>query len=234
MGGWPVKPRRAVAVGLAVFLVAVPVIALAASATVTMGDATVEPGETTTVPVVLASAPDGLSGYNLTVAVSDTDLATVEGATYPDALGYTAAPAVAADGSAVRLEAVDLDSAIQPGATDVTLAFVEVAGREPGDVDLSLSVTRLDDDDGSTAQVAVTDGTVAVRSDATEPPASDAGGEPSADGGNGTTGDSRDGTSDDSGGGTDSDGGHTATIGLLVGVAGAALVLGLVLGVVLR
>ncbi|MFC7173805.1 hypothetical protein ACFQL0_11515 [Haloplanus litoreus] len=88
--------------------------------------------DTTTVGVVLTSAPNGLAGYYLDVTVENPDVARISGANYPDRFGLTTDPATGSDGATVTLEAADMEGAIEPGATGVTLATVELPAGHPG------------------------------------------------------------------------------------------------------
>jgi len=111
-------------------------------------------GDNTTADVVLTSAPEGLAGYYLDVVVDAPESARVVDASYPDQFGLTTTPEYADDGSTVTLEAGDLNDAVQPGARNVVLATVEVAGVGAGDLSLSVEPRRFDDDEGSSFQPA--------------------------------------------------------------------------------
>jgi hypothetical protein len=121
--------------------------------------ATVADGETATLGVALSAAPEGLAGYYLRLSVADPAVATIEGAAYPDRFGMTSDPEVEDDGRTVVLEAADLDSEIGAGATDVTLATVDVSGAAPGEVRVTAEPLQFDGDGGSafspTAQAGV-------------------------------------------------------------------------------
>jgi len=133
--------------------------------TVAVGDASTAPDGTTTVDVVLTSAPDGLSGYYLELSVEAPETARIESASYPDRFGLTSEPAIGDDGDGVALEAADLEGAIEPGATDVTLATVTVAGVAPGEVGLAVEPRQFDADDGSAFTPATQAGTLTVAGD---------------------------------------------------------------------
>ncbi|WP_336339017.1 cell surface protein [Haloarcula brevis] len=124
-------------------------------------------GETTAVPVVLTSAPDGLAGYQLELAVSDPGVARFGNASYPDRFGLTTDPVVSSDGGTITLEAADLDGQIEPGATDVTLATVELTGVAGGETQVTVASSQVDADGGAAVEPATTATTVAVTGDAT-------------------------------------------------------------------
>lgn len=176
----PRETARSRTVLLGVVLLAVGASALTGAATaqsdsptIRVQSATVEPGETATVDVVLTSAPDGLAGYAIDLSVGDSN-ALIEGASYPDAFGLTSDPTVSEDGSSIRLEAADLNDQVQPGATDVVLATVEVSSGMAGDITLSVQPLQFDADGGDSVNPASESGTLTVSDDATST-AADAG-----------------------------------------------------------
>jgi hypothetical protein len=133
--------------------------------TVRVGTATVEAGGTTTVPVVLSAAPDGLAGYELAVTVGDGQVASVDGADYPSAVTLTSTPTVTGGRTEVRLRAADVERAVEPGAEGVVLARVRLDGVDAGRTDLSVDVVRMDDDDGGPMAPATEAGRLSVRTD---------------------------------------------------------------------
>jgi len=122
--------------------------------TVRVTEATATGEGTTAVGVVLTAAPDGLAGYYLDLSVDGPDGARIVGASYPEQFGLTTDPAVADDGGTVTLEAADLEGAVEPGATDVRLATVELSGATPDDLALAVEPRQFDADDGSTFEPA--------------------------------------------------------------------------------
>ena len=109
--------------------------------------------ESVEVAVTASSLPAGLSGARLSVSVSHDDVARITGASYAADVELTAGPTVSADGSTVELEIADLTDEIQPGATDVTLAEIELTGTGAGTTDLVVDVAAMDDDDGEAIEV---------------------------------------------------------------------------------
>jgi ABC-type phosphate transport system substrate-binding protein len=175
---------------LAVALAALALLGAAGAATaqtdrptvvVTDGETTAD--GTTTVGIVVTSLPDGLSGYYLDVTVADPGIARIESASYPDRFGLTSEPVLSSDGTTVTLEAADLEGAIEPGATDVTLATVTVSGAASGEAELTVEPRQFDADDGSAFAPATRAGAVAVSGGG-----GDGGAPTAADGGSATTG----------------------------------------------
>ncbi|WP_318566661.1 hypothetical protein [Salinigranum marinum] len=131
------------------------------SPTITVSSTTVQPGERATVDVVLTSAPEGLAGYAVDLSV-EGDGTAIEGASYPDAFGLTSEPAIGDDGKTVTLEAADLSENVQPGASAVVLATVELSGERVGETTLSLTPVQFDTDGGGSMSPASDAGTVTV------------------------------------------------------------------------
>ncbi len=131
------------------------------SPTIRVESATVQPGETATVDVVLTSAPEGLAGFAIDLSVGNSN-ALIQGGSYPDTFGLTSEPAVSEDGSTITLEAADLNQEVQPGASDVVLATVEVSSGMAGDITLTAEPLQFDADGGASVEPASEAGTVTV------------------------------------------------------------------------
>lgn len=188
--GWP-RPRRrtitALVIGLVVCLATLPAPIAAASegppsvsgvdttataaaeSTLVVTDSAVEPGTNATHRIALTDAPDGLAGFEFTLELSG-DAATVSNASYPDAYGLTTEPITSADGRSVTVEAADLTDEVTPGATDVTLATVEVNATETatGSTTLRVTESQVDADDGGRIEPALESGTLSVGEDGPE------------------------------------------------------------------
>ncbi len=124
---------------------------------------TVDENGTATVALTLTGAPDGLAGYSLRLSTDD-DVARIEDASYPDRFGMTTEPEIGPDGQTAELEAVDLDRSIQPGATDVLLATVNVSGVSPGETRVTVEPIQFDADDGNAFEPVGQSDTVTVTS----------------------------------------------------------------------
>ncbi|SER71900.1 hypothetical protein [Natrinema salaciae] len=168
-----------VAVGLAVGLASPGMAASGASADagatpaaaesrLVVTDATVEPGETASHRIALTDAPNGLAGFKLTLELS-TDDATISDAAYPDTYGKTTPPHVSDDGQSVTVEAADLTDEVTAGATDVTLATVEVHGTDAGSTALEVTGMQADADGGDRIAPSLEAGTLTVTDDGSAP-----------------------------------------------------------------
>jgi PKD repeat protein len=117
-------------------------------------------GSTGTVELTASTLPDGFAGARVSVSVSHTDVAAITEASYNDALGLTQSPAISEDGSTVELKAADTDNALQSGASNVTLATLELEGTGAGTADLTVDVHEMDNDDGGSIDVSERSGMV--------------------------------------------------------------------------
>ncbi|WP_128905514.1 hypothetical protein [Halorubrum amylolyticum] len=166
----PETPLRPTSTTLVVALAALALLTagagLAAAQTdgpaVSVTDAELSASGTATVDVVLTTAPNGLAGYNIDLTVADPDVAHIESASYPDRFDLTTDPAIGDEGRTVTLEAADMGSTIDPGASDVTLATVEIAGDAPGEAELTVEPRQVDSNDGDRIQPTTQVGTLTV------------------------------------------------------------------------
>jgi outer membrane protein assembly factor BamB len=117
-------------------------------------------GQETEIQIVADSFPEGLSGYNLTVTVDDPAIADITGISYPSWVTVTENSSL--PGSSVYLAALDGEEVTQQGAEDVVLATLTVSGKDMGLANLSLAVTRLDDDSGYHIESELASGEVEV------------------------------------------------------------------------
>ncbi|WP_299267212.1 PGF-CTERM sorting domain-containing protein [Halorientalis sp.] len=129
-------------------------------AQLTVTNATVDQNETSTLQLALSRAPAGLSGYEVTLTLSDSGVAEIRDASYPDSFQLTTDADIAGGGQRVTLEAAITDT--PPGATDVTLATVNVTGTGGGTTAVRVTDAQVDADNGSQVAPAYSPGSVAV------------------------------------------------------------------------
>ncbi|WP_245977781.1 hypothetical protein [Halopiger aswanensis] len=158
----------------------------ASEPTLVVDDATVDPDGTAAQRIALTDAPDGLAGFEITLEL-ESDVATVAGASYPSHYGMTTDPIVSADGRTVTVEAVDLNDEIAAGASDVTLATLELEGVADGATELRVTDMQVDADGGDPVDPSLEAGTVTVgdsdsAADSGESNAQSAGTEPASSG----------------------------------------------------
>ena len=104
-------------------------------------------GPTTTVSLTLDSAPDGLSGYNLTVSLSDPSIAEILSVSFPTWATMHSNSTLPAD--SVWLKAADLISSVGSGDTNIPLGTLTIRGYADGVCDIVVMVTNMDDDAGN-------------------------------------------------------------------------------------
>ena len=144
----------------------------AADPAIVVSDASLEAAAgadaTETHRVALTDAPEGLAGFELTLELASTDVATVADAGYPDHFGMTTEPRVGADERTITVEAVDLDDEITDGATDVTLARIDVVGVGAGETELRVADLQVDADGGDAVEPSLEAGTITVTGPGTD------------------------------------------------------------------
>ena len=126
------------------------------SSVITLPDAEARIGEIVSVPLILTQAPDGLAGFLMEFSLADVSVGSIVSVEFPEyGLTYEAVT----DGSQVRFAAADLFQIFEAGATDSTLAFVNIQGMTEGSTALQLGVVQMDDDNGDPITPQVFDGT---------------------------------------------------------------------------
>jgi hypothetical protein len=128
---------------------------------VTVESTSVAVGANATVNLTLSSAPQGISGYNLTLTVVDPEVATITGVSAPGAFQLSPTDNLQ-DGTVANVEAVDLTSSVEPGATDVPLGTVRLRGETDGATTLRVEVLAMDADGGGDVAPATRNGTLTV------------------------------------------------------------------------
>ncbi len=110
------------------------------------GTLVVPTNTTTKVNLTLSRAPYGLAGYNITVWWDDAANGNFTTAKFPAWANLTSKGPLPAP--SVDLEAVDLNGDVDPGATEVPLAYFNVTGLIAGDAFLRVTIHTMNDDIG--------------------------------------------------------------------------------------
>ncbi len=113
-----------------------------------------------TFTLVLSEAPEGLSGCNVTISLSNGSVATITDLTYPGWATVYQNLILPAD--SVTLKMADLTKQVEPGATNIAIATFTVRGEALGSTAVGVSVTAMDDDDGAMITPAVSPATFRV------------------------------------------------------------------------
>ena len=127
--------------------------------TVVVGDATIsEIGGTAKINITLTEAPNGLSGYNITLSLSNPSVAEIIAVEFPSWALLTDNSTLPAD--TVWIKAVDLEEQVESGATDVLLATLTIRCDGYGNSILSASVEQMDDDNGDPITPSIDNGSI--------------------------------------------------------------------------
>ncbi|WP_318567061.1 alkaline phosphatase D family protein [Salinigranum marinum] len=107
--------------------------------------------------------PDGFAGGEITVTVTEPEVATLRGVEVADPFGL-AETNVSDDDTTATIRLVDIEDAVPPvpGGTDVELASLTVAGGTAGTTDVMVTADRLDSDAGETVETRTYPGVVVV------------------------------------------------------------------------
>ena len=95
-------------------------------------------GGTVSVPIVLSSAPGGLSGYRFTVRLSDPSIGTITAVTFPYWAGLKSSSALPS--GQVLVQGVDTSKQVPVGGTNVILATLTVRGSAQGSTDIMVTL----------------------------------------------------------------------------------------------
>ena len=131
--------------------------------TVAVDSIAVDNGSTGTADLLARWLPDGLDSGRVRLSLTHPEVATITGATVPEAFG-TAEATVADDGSAATIEFVDSEQNTESavGGVDVSLASVDIRGDNMGTADLDLAVEQFRTDAGDSPDTETRPGVVVV------------------------------------------------------------------------
>lgn len=134
------------------------------SPTINVSNASTDVGNSTSVGVTMSEAPDGLAGYNVVLSVKNDSVATITDAEIDEKFALSEVN-VSDNGTTmmVNLRAVDIKENIQEGATNISLADVEIEGQTAGETDLEVQeIRQIDDDTGAAIDVDTNSGQITV------------------------------------------------------------------------
>ena len=97
--------------------------------------------------LILNHAPNGLSGYNITISLSNASVASIGSVVFP-AWATLGSNSSLPSGS-VWIKAADLNHEISNGANNVILANVTFRGDNQGYVKITTTIGQMDDDSGT-------------------------------------------------------------------------------------
>lgn len=112
-------------------------------------------------PLVLDSAPNGISGFEMTISLSDPAVATIDGVVVTPEFGINYVEQVSA--SEVKIMGADLSQVLQGSLTGIPLATLNMTTTKQGSSAIQVSLTRLDDDFGRPINASTADGSLNVK-----------------------------------------------------------------------
>lgn len=111
------------------------------------GNSTVAAGGIGTIPVVLDRAPQGLSGFEITVGLTNTSVAEIVGVELPSWAGLSKTGSLPADTLVIR--AADLNNMVRPSEHAITLCTLTVRGDVQGYTGITITPKTIESDVGS-------------------------------------------------------------------------------------
>lgn len=128
--------------GIVLLVILIPSVS---AVTLTVGSAGgLEPGSVASIPIILDSAPEGLSGCNISVSLSTMEVAEIVSVQYPDWVTLNDNSSVPAD--FIWIKVVDIGEAINPGAENITIALIGIRCDSAGTTEIHLTVSKMSDD----------------------------------------------------------------------------------------
>lgn len=110
--------------------------------------------------ITIDDLPNGLSGYNITVSLSNSSVAEIEAIEFPEwALLHQNS---SLPSSSAWVKAVDLDDEVKEGERNVVLATITIKALNEGITSINIDVNKLDDDNGYPINVSIQDGILNV------------------------------------------------------------------------
>ncbi|MDD1724035.1 MAG: hypothetical protein LUQ07_02770, partial [Methanospirillum sp.] len=143
---------------LALFLIVVTTTCVTATV-ISVSPVTLSEGAEGTATLTLDSVPEGLSGYQLKVASDNQGIVAVTGATFP---AWASLSEAVPESGSYALRAIDLNSGVEKGASNINLATVTVKAVSAGTAQIIISGVKIDDDAGNPVSTEVKSGTVSV------------------------------------------------------------------------
>jgi len=149
---------------LALCLVSAPIVL---AQTVSIGEEQVRLGEAVEIPVILNSAPRGLSEFSLTVRLSDGAIGEIEALSFPETFRENARVEISPDRDSVLISSQDRLDRVGAGASSIVLATLRLRGTFAGQSPLEIVIHQMKDDLGNPFNVATQAGQLKVYSNLT-------------------------------------------------------------------
>lgn len=149
---------------LALCLVAAPT---ALAQTVSIGEEQVRLAGAVEMPVILNSAPRGLSAFSLTVRLANDAIGEIEALSFPETFRENARVEVSPDRDSVLISSQDRLDRVGAGASSIVLATLRLRGTFAGQSPLEIVIQQMKDDLGNPFNVATQAGQLKVYSNLT-------------------------------------------------------------------
>ena len=133
----------------------------AAASTVSAPSITTGVGYAVDAAITLDSAPNGISGFEMTITLGDPAVAKIDGVVIPPEFGLTHVELIST--SQVKVMGADLSQALQGNLSGVALASLNLTTTKQGSSAIMISLTRLDDDSGYPIGAQTSDGSLMVK-----------------------------------------------------------------------
>ncbi len=119
-------------------------------------------GSNTTLDIMLNKAPEGLSGYNISLTLSNATVAEIISVSFPAWAAPNSSSSLPRD--SIWLKASDLNNKIQKGAENIILATLTVRGDNMGKTEINPAIISMDDDNGSIIEADTVSGQLEIGS----------------------------------------------------------------------
>ena len=116
-------------------------------------------GNSVYLPITLSHAPEGLSGFRLTVRMDNPGVAQFVNMEFPD-FGITDFTVIS--NSEVRIAAADVNDLVKSGAINIPLGTLVISSLAEGSTNVNLVVDAMDDEIGNEIAPIVNNGTLAI------------------------------------------------------------------------
>ena len=133
----------------------------ASTQAITATDTAVSAGNVIGVPLILNEAPAGVSGFFVDITLDNPGVAEIIGADFPN-FGLSQIDQISS--SEIRLIGADLSLNVEPGATNVLIANLQIIGTAAGTTGIGVDVYELHNDSGNITQANGIDATLTVTS----------------------------------------------------------------------
>ena len=117
-------------------------------------------GSSQEVQIVMDEVPAGLAGFNVTISVSDPDIAEITAVSFPSWNSIPENSTVPS--SSVLIKGVDLGEKVNPNDVNVSLGNITVTGKQAGTAGLNIQPELITADGGSTINSVINPGEINV------------------------------------------------------------------------